>query len=70
MLSQLDVTLLYIIFRCFKKYQILPKNTKKLAFGYTKNVCLGHKNGSKSVFLGHEAHILARLDVTASCINF
>jgi hypothetical protein len=60
-LAHLDVTVLYIIFKSFEIYQILPQNPN--LWVYQKNMFVV-KIGQNYLFLGCDTHILAQLDVT------
>jgi hypothetical protein len=49
----------------FKNIKFRTKNIKVLAFGFTEKRLVVAKTSQKIIFLGHEFHITARLDVAA-----
>jgi hypothetical protein len=51
------------LFRSFEKYQISPKNSKRLASSFTEKRKFETKNCQKSIFFRHATHIPIHLDI-------
>jgi hypothetical protein len=69
-MSQLDISMMFIIFRGFEKYRVSVQNTKGLAFNFTGKHLFTVKIGQKSTFHPREAYILSQLDILVLYINF
>jgi hypothetical protein len=69
-LAWLDISMLYIIFRGFKKYQVWCQKLNSLGLGFTEKYLFVTKIDRKSVFQPHEAHVLSWLEVSVMYTNF
>jgi hypothetical protein len=58
------------MYNFFKDFQILTKNPKILACGFTEKCLFMTKTDRNSVFLSREVHIPDRLYIIVMCINF